>query len=40
MAGVCGGTSVIVEDIEGEDVAVLKARVGSDIVVDGESVSG
>ena len=39
MAGVGGETSVIVEDIEAEDVAVLKARVGSDIVVEGESVS-
>ena len=33
-------TSVIVVDIEAEDVAVLKARVGSDIVVEGEIVSG
>ena len=33
-------TSVIEEDIEAEDVAVLKARVGSDMVVEGEIVSG
>ena len=29
-------TSVIVEAIEAEDVAVSKARVGSDVVVEGE----
>ena len=43
--GVLGGvaslyTSVIVEATEAEDVVVLKVRVGSDVVVNGECALG